>query len=286
MTEEAPHSRSSWPKWDIFIAHSSEDKAIAAGLFHSPEISTVTRFLDAEDIPVGSYWDEVLQKAQSDSLMTVALISNSSRRSPFTREEIHTAIKMTRRDPGRHKLIPVYLEDMPAQPEDFLYGLSLIQGVLLKKTGGVDGLAKLVTRLVTEMKAGAAEMPFVAATPSHILHEYPLGPLVEPNLIKRTIIDTYARLIPLAESLMVVNEANNFRLEADPGTPYLIRLHMIQAPATVAAFTFWMEVFDYARLQGPRMLAALLLVVPADMWDERARSDRLDLLNNLHTIHH
>ncbi len=193
---------------------------------------------------------------------------------------------MARRNPAQHKLIPVYLGVMPVEPEDFFYGLGLIQGVDLRKIGGIDALAQLLSRLIDEMKSGNTNALSTGSRPMHTLNEYPLGPLVEPNLIKKTIIETYARLIPLAERRLVVSEANNFRLEADPGTPYTIRLHMIQSADNVPAFTFWMDVFDYARLQGPRMLAALLLVVPDDMWDNRSKNDRQTLLNSLRSFNH
>src|SRR6201999_4676286 len=63
------------------------------------------------------------------SMMTIVLVSRNSGKAYFQREEIQTAINLSRQYPGHHKVIPVYLDGMPDDATDFMYGLRLIQGI-------------------------------------------------------------------------------------------------------------------------------------------------------------
>jgi len=100
-------------------------------------------------------------------------------------------------------------------------------------------------------------------------------------MIPQPLIEAFASLIRAQESRLVVAEANAFRKEANPDTNFIIPLHRVLSPDTVSAYDFWMDVFDQARLQGPRMLAALLKVVPDDQFPQKARDAREKLLRLL-----
>jgi len=266
-------------RWDFFIAHAHKDKEVALELHDHILKNNCTAFLDQTAIELGSYWDQEIPKAQQQSLVTIALISGNVREAHFARDEIQTAIGLARANPSFHKVIPVYLDDSLQESPDIVYGLRLIQGINLSSVGSIEKLASLLCRntvkLTSKIEATAYKLI------QHILLSYPTGPLVEPQDIPRVIIEMYARLIKESEAKLVVTEANVFRREANPETPFIIPLHKIPSPEKIPAFNFWMEVFDYARLQGPRMLAALLLTIPDDQFDVKAKNARIKLLDKL-----
>jgi hypothetical protein len=110
--------------------------------------------------------------------------------------------------------------------------------------------------------------------------------MVEMSKVSRNIIEAYAAAIRPTDSAFVVSQANAFRSEADPGDPDVttIRLINLPPPGTVPPYVFWSDVFSEACLNGPRMLAALLLVVKDTQFSAGTKADRQELLDYLRRI--
>ena len=238
-----------------------------------------TVFLDQTAIELGSFWDQEIPKAQQQSLVTIALISGNIKEAYYARDEIQNAIGLARANPNFHKVIPVYLDKSLEESPDIVYGLRLIQGINLSSIGSIENLARLLCNN-SENFSSKIEVK-IAQQDEHILLSYPTGPFVKPQDIPRIIIEMYAKLIKESEAKLVVTEANVFRQEANPETQFIIPLHKIPSPERIPAFNFWLEVFDYARLQGPRMLASLLLIIPDDLFDLKTKNARIKLLETL-----
>lgn len=268
-------------KWDFFLAHAHTDKAFAKELYECMIKNSRSAFLDQSCIEPGTYWDQVIPQAQENSWMTVALISANIGEAHFAREEVQTGIHLARKNPSRHRIVPVYVNGASDDLSNLVYGLRLVQGIHIASTDNVENLVSRLDDILKVLKNGDQPSIAPARNDIHILHAYPTGPLVPPEMISRTIIESYSRLIRQSEAKLIVSEANAFRIEADPGVTYIIHLHKATPPDKVSAFDFWMEIFDYARLQGPRMLAALLLTIPDDQFDTRAKIARTKLLAQL-----
>ncbi|MBO9203057.1 MULTISPECIES: toll/interleukin-1 receptor domain-containing protein [Niastella] len=269
---------SNHPLWDFFIAHSHVDKQTALEIYEVLHGVNYKVFLDQKSILPGASWDLAIPDAQKRSLITIVLISGNIRQSHFVREEVQTAIALWRTDPNSHCIIPVFLNGII---DDLPYGLRLLQGIDLKNSGSVTNLANKLIECLVHFKSVEPIVPDYQIEKQHILLSFPAGPLVPFHMIPRVLIETYSAFIGENESKLVVSEANAFRLEASPDTNFIIPLYKILAPEKVAAFDFWQDVFLYAGLQGPRMVAAILLIVPDDQFSAKAKEARRKLLMQL-----
>ncbi len=116
--------------------------------------------------------------------------------------------------------------------------------------------------------------------PEHILHLFPRGPSVESFIVKIPLIEAYAANIKPVRAMAVVRSANALRKEADPNAT-IIEDFDLPPVMNVNPFVFWDDVFNEARLNGPRMLAAILLVIKDDQFPEEVKKIRLDILEHL-----
>jgi hypothetical protein len=93
----------------------------------------------------------------------------------------------------------------------------------------------------------------------------------------------YADLIPVREARQLIDRANALRQDADPedDTVTLIKQSRLRSPEDNAPIDFWIDAFGEAGKYGPRMLAALLLVLDDAQFDEIATRDRRELLDFL-----
>jgi hypothetical protein len=269
--------------WDFFLAFASANEAPARQLYESIDKKKHPVFFSAESIPGGDRWDEEIPKAQKSSLITLAFIGDADivKHAHYLRDEIREAINMVRANSLTHKLIPVYMDGKTDSERDFLYGLGLFQGLDYYDFASMPALANKLQEIATAMKTQKAlEGPVVKNT-EHILLQYPIGPLVEGYQIPKGLIQAYAKLIPQSQARQIVSDANAFRIQADPTTQYIIPLENVVSPDKVPALDFWTDVFSYAGLQGPRMLAALTLTVPDDLFKEQVKRARKDFLEEL-----
>jgi formylglycine-generating enzyme required for sulfatase activity len=148
------------PRYTFFIAHAGADTDRARelyGLLH-PQIPC---FLDAEDLTPGDDWPTTLRAAQQASLATLALISDRSDAAYYLGDEIHSAIAYQRADPERHRLVPLYLDGLPAQPEAVPYGLRVKHALDVRATGVAAVVARLAD-LAEIIRQQGASLPQAA----------------------------------------------------------------------------------------------------------------------------
>jgi len=180
----------------------------------------------------------------------------------------------------RHKIIPVYIGGFPKDPIQIPYGLRCKNALVAHEP---DELKEVAKQLITLLPPQKMPSPYIPIPDIHPLKKYPTSPMVQPHIVSTSLIQEYARLIRQHEALQVIAEANAFRLEADPNDPKttIIKEFQLVPVYTVAPYAFWLDAFKEARLHGPRMLAALLMVVPDDQFEPKARENRRQLLDNL-----
>jgi hypothetical protein len=137
----------------FFIAHSGPDLARAQELYDRLAQVAPT-FLDAVDLEPGDQWDVQLPLRQRESATTLALISASTEEAYYLREEIANAIAYHRHDPAEHRLIPILLDGVPADPASVPYGIRGLHALDMAKIG-VDG----VVAELAELAGGLATTP-------------------------------------------------------------------------------------------------------------------------------
>lgn len=143
--QQAGHTAKIEPAYDVFIAHATPDSQIADELQKqlSPPYSV---FLAHRQLEPGGQWPDEIREAQERSRMTVALLSSSTSAAHYEVEEIHRAIELVRKNPSGHKLVPVYLESMPAP-----YGLALFQNLTVEESGGVAAVAARLRDMIAKV---------------------------------------------------------------------------------------------------------------------------------------
>jgi len=272
------------PVWDFFLAHASVDGDRAQELYELLQGSSRV-FLDKACLAPGDRWPDELLQAQCASRTTVALISGRDTGAYFAHEEIQRGIALHRAYPQAHRVIPVYLDGKPTIGEGIPYGLWLIQDLDVLRDGGMAGVAQRLRDALSLPASDEEATPGQERRFTHVLHAYPRGPLVEGYLVRSALIEAFAALIPPRRAPQVIEDANAFRREADPDDAEVtsIQRYDLPDPLATTARDFWMAAFDQARLHGPRMLAALVLTVPADLMRRESRDSREELLRQLRT---
>ena len=133
--------------FDFFIAHASPDKEHARRFADrlEPEFRV---FLDTEDVPLGVDWGNVIDEAQRQSRFTLALISDKTEAAPYAMDEIRAAIDRERHGGGLQRLIPLYIDGIPATADDYVYGLRTRQGLSLKEPAEYEDAVQRVRELM------------------------------------------------------------------------------------------------------------------------------------------
>lgn len=140
--------QSSWA-FDFFIAHAGPDTAEAEEL-HRLLAPSARVFLDSQTVLPGDDWDTELASGQKRSLVTVVLVSSRSGAAYYQREEIAAALAMAREDKQRHRVVPVYLQEVsgPEVP----YGLRMKHALSLARHGGLSGVATHLLSLLGKIR--------------------------------------------------------------------------------------------------------------------------------------
>jgi phosphoserine phosphatase len=140
-------------KWDFFLAHAGADKEAAGKLYEllTPDSRV---FLDLRCLLLGDDWDTELPAAQSASHITVVLVSSTTDKAYYQREEIAAAIALARAADQKHRVVPVYLGGEAKSKGDIPYGLRLKEGLTLSDTVTMHDVARELLGLLTRLKAG------------------------------------------------------------------------------------------------------------------------------------
>lgn len=137
------------PAWHLFIAYSHYDHSMALALYNHLH-ADYRVFFDAKCLLLGDAWDEKLPAAQRHSLLTVVLISRHTDSSWFQREEIASAIQLTRANETQHRVVPVYL-DSDVSPKEVPYGLQRVHGFFAGPTSDMKDVAVALTQTLSTL---------------------------------------------------------------------------------------------------------------------------------------
>jgi uncharacterized protein YjbI with pentapeptide repeats len=113
-------------------------------------------FLDSICLLAGENWDDALSQAQRLSLITVVLISRNTGDAYYQREEIATAIEMSRAEASPHRVVPVLLEDV--RNADVPYGLRRKHSIALDSRG-LQAVAAALTDVLARSNGMAQSLP-------------------------------------------------------------------------------------------------------------------------------
>ncbi len=165
----------------FFLAHAGCDTEPAKelrNLLH-PDIPV---FLDAYDLAPGDQWDMVLPYYQKQALATVAILSSSVDSAYYLREEIANAIAYQRQDETRHRLIPVYIDGLPKNPDEVPYGVRLRHALDAAQLG-MAGVAAELRKFAAGLKdAPPVSLPEGLPKPAdRVEMYYALCKLLEPQ---------------------------------------------------------------------------------------------------------
>ncbi|GIG88367.1 toll/interleukin-1 receptor domain-containing protein [Plantactinospora endophytica] len=162
-------------RWDFFIAYAAADRTAAEELYDllTPPFRV---FLDHRSLLPGDDWDSRLPAAQRQAAITLVLISASSERAYYQREEVARAVELSRREDGLHRVVPVLLDES-AGADELPYGLRLKQAIPVTAGGGLGQVAE---RLRSTLRHR------LALPPDELLRRYE----------DRTVVERAVRLVP------------------------------------------------------------------------------------------
>ena len=144
------NARSSLYEWDFFIAHAGPDKVIAEQLYDLLK-DNARPFVDSRSLQLGVDWDIKLRNAQQRSLVTVVLISSSTEKAYYQREEIASAIALARSNDER-RVVPIYLDGEAATSDSIPYGLRLKHGITLSCDFGLPHVYQALLNLKHQLQ--------------------------------------------------------------------------------------------------------------------------------------
>ncbi|MGH8909331.1 MAG: toll/interleukin-1 receptor domain-containing protein [Egibacteraceae bacterium] len=155
------------PAHRVFIAYAGPDREHATQLFDHLD-PTLPTFLDCRCLLPEDDFDIALHRTQSACLVTVALISANTPESFYQRAELTHAIELERSSQAsRHRVIPVWVDDIPVAQRPFQ--LMNRQGIHLYDKMTWADAADAVIDVVKRMLQAAVER--------NRLDEIELGPI-------------------------------------------------------------------------------------------------------------
>ncbi|MBK8097168.1 MAG: toll/interleukin-1 receptor domain-containing protein [Planctomycetes bacterium] len=255
----------------IFLAYPEHQLTFARAVKHDLQPRTV--FVAKDDVPPGQAWMNALPAVQRQAHASILLLDNIGVRSPYVQDEIITAIRAHRS--ARRPLLPVFLDDSSSP-----YGLGGFQAV--RRVGERDhevlaDIREWATRNLSCCSPVAGRQsiatagsslsgpstPLPLSSDGHVrVRDFPRGPLVDAKYAGLELIQGVAEVVPVDDAIGIIRKANELRREADPGDDRPMMIPETALPGLRPARHFWHVALDQARLQGPRMYAALMLAIP------------------------
>lgn len=258
----------------IFLSHSSKDNKRLVILVKKLEAKGVAIWFDQEQIRAGDSVTREMDKALAGCNRLLVAWSQFAEQSLHVWNELD-AFYIKKPQPGN--ILFVRLDETPV-PTLF----AARKYIDLGDDSALD-VAALVSWASGREDERIQEMDAALPAPA-TLHMFPRGPVVKGHWVTHALISAYAA-IPRVQATVLLHEANRLRLEADPNDPRVTVVRFAALPdiGIVGTYAFWQEAFLQACLNGPRMLAALLLAQPDDLFEPAARKDRAKLLQHLRT---
>jgi hypothetical protein len=131
--------------WDVFLSHSSRDRAAAEELERQLELRQVRAFLSSQSIRPGDLWQPRLKEALSASPVIVVLASPNTEAAHYQMAEIQFAVELVRSDAQAHRVVPVLLQS--AKSDDLPLDLRPLQ-MVEEGVGGMSAVAEQLAALV------------------------------------------------------------------------------------------------------------------------------------------
>lgn len=126
-------------RYDAFIAHASADLPAVSAFKKLLEDRGLRCVLDADVLRPGDEWDERLERLQEQCSATVVMLTGKWPDAHFLREEIVRGIQLRRE--GRHRVIPVLLEELTRLPP---YGLARVHCITAIGPAAWDNAAGVI----------------------------------------------------------------------------------------------------------------------------------------------
>ena len=105
---------------DVFICHSSKDKAVADAVCATLEQQRVRCWIAPRDIGPGAEWGEAIVSAIQSSRVMVLIFSESANESPQIRREVERAVH------NKVVIVPMRIEDvLPQKSLEYFIGGAL-----------------------------------------------------------------------------------------------------------------------------------------------------------------
>jgi len=137
-------------RYDVFIAHAGPDKATAERLYGEllAARSDLRLFLDTRSLQLGDAWDQVIPQALRQSQIIVVMVSERIDKAWYAREEIAMSIELARKNTGRQRVVPLFLDGRPDAATDdspVPYGLRILHGLSMPDTTLPEAATQLVS---------------------------------------------------------------------------------------------------------------------------------------------
>lgn len=265
-------------QYEIFLSTMEPELNIANKIFEILHQKKPT-FLRNISLSEDNKWLSSLT-IQSFSKLSVIFIDNINGYAQYNSLEYENALNLEKNLDNRHKMIVLYVNDIPIHNEQLPFALRGRPHINLIKEKSIESSVQKICNLLDGWIIDNESLSSIQNV-DHPLQKFPRGPMVEAHLVSLSIIQNYARLIKPREAMQIIAEANAFRLEADLNSPSatIIKDYQLLPVHSVTPYEFWLDAFKEARLHGPRMLAALLMVVPDFQFEPKAQEAKRDLLN-------
>lgn len=229
-------------RYVYFLAHAGRDASRAEQLYDllAPAIPT---YLDRRRLSaIADGWDVELGRAQRASRATVALLSLPIDKAFYLRDEISAAVAYQRHAPEQHRLIVVYLDGHPKDPNLIPYGLHNKQA-LDAVTLGMAGVADELRRIAALVASEGATWPDMLTLPDAAASAGPAAPFAtRPPLDPVQLVDCLVKLMPPQFDIVLLR----------CGAP-----EEFLSPRTAPLATRALDLVAWARQRGPEGLEAV-----------------------------
>lgn len=261
----------------IFLSHSSKDNDRVRALGEELRRLGSEVWLDGEQITLADSIPRAMSGGLDRAERFVAIWSFSAASSPHVANELD-AFYMKAPEPRRMLFLRLDATPVPA-----LYAAR----IYLRGRNPKEDAAEIHAWSLNGQPPEASEILTGADPTPEQLRLFPRGPMVPGRWIPSSLVRAYgARYKRETEARSVMDRAVEMRLAVDPNDPGVTTVSHGDLPLIekAGANEYWALAFGEAALHGPRMLAALVLAVPDDLFDVPARRERAELLIKLRLI--
>lgn len=258
----------------IFLSHSSADRGRLKALVAAVKELGLPLWFDEDEIGIGDPIPRAMGSGIAECGKLLVAWSRNSQASDHVWNELD-AFYIQRPHPGH--ILFMCLDDTPVPT---LYAARRY----FQPTDDVARDAAVIAAWAREQRAEQVLQSDAELPEPHFLHAFPRGPMVQAHWISDELVSAYAAAAGTqVAATMVVNKAIRMRLDADPGDDQVttVRHEFLPALSHTGPYEFWYVALVEACRNGPRMLAALLLAQPDDLFPAPARKARARLLQQL-----